>query len=274
MNGVVALFSPDPLFNVMMPCNHKTEHVVDDDPIQIHRNEFDDPKRTLLITALDNPMIGAGIKEGDLLAVRNTGVAHSGDLIVASFDGKRMSMVIVRKTPERIMLLPCNPEYKAVEIDENNLDKINIIGVVRSIMPHEIDADTRVRLDTAAMCEQRQKRGQHSSVPSEAKVAKAVHQVIPFLKYNRHWFCVLRALLDCGYYKKLNYTAFVDDLCKWLGNKFPHKPDANDLADICYASFSKPFEEWEFEKSPFSKCKRRFDEYCEVFRKFQELLFA
>ena len=61
-------------------------------------------------------MMGAGILDGDLLAVRRTPEAQSGQIVVARL-GDEITVKRLRRTREGICLLPENPSYLPIPID-------------------------------------------------------------------------------------------------------------------------------------------------------------
>jgi|ERR1051325_3970459 DNA polymerase V len=76
------------------------------------------PQDTFYVRVRGNSMDGAGINDGDILIVDRALDPHPSDIVVAStndgFTVKQFS-----KERGRLRLLPANPEYKPVEIDED-----------------------------------------------------------------------------------------------------------------------------------------------------------
>lgn len=64
-------------------------------------------------------MTGAGIDDGDVLVVDRSLVAESGDIIIASMDGKFTVKRLI-KSADGIYLQPETPRYTPIRIDKQS----------------------------------------------------------------------------------------------------------------------------------------------------------
>ena len=96
------------------------EHV--EDHIDIEGNLFR-PAADFLLRVLGDSMVNAGILHGDLLAVRKTPEAHSGQIVVARINDE-VTVKRLRRSPggRRISLLPENDAYAPIDIDPRHDD--------------------------------------------------------------------------------------------------------------------------------------------------------
>lgn len=79
------------------------------------------PKAHYLLKVRGMSMRDAGILDGDLLAVHKTRVVRSGQIIVARVDGE-VTVKRLRRKGKRIELLPENPDFDVIVVDETEND--------------------------------------------------------------------------------------------------------------------------------------------------------
>lgn len=72
------------------------------------------PHYLLRVTGMS--MRGAGILDGDLLAVHRTPEARNGQIVVARLDDE-VTVKRFRQQGERVQLLPENPDFEPIEVD-------------------------------------------------------------------------------------------------------------------------------------------------------------
>jgi repressor LexA len=72
------------------------------------------PHYLLRVTGMS--MRGAGILDGDLLAVHRTPEARNGQIVVARLDNE-VTVKRFRQQGERVQLLPENPDFEPIEVD-------------------------------------------------------------------------------------------------------------------------------------------------------------
>jgi repressor LexA len=78
------------------------------------------PRADYLLRVRGDSMTGAGIQDGDLLAVHQASEARSGQIVVARLGGAGGDEVTVKRLKRRgraILLLPENPAHAPIEID-------------------------------------------------------------------------------------------------------------------------------------------------------------
>lgn len=96
------------------------------------------PRADYLLRVRGDSMQGAGILDGDLLAVHRAREAHNGQIIVARI-GEEVTVKRFQKTGGRVQLLPENPAFEAIEIDPETHEEFAIeglgVGVLRNNMP-------------------------------------------------------------------------------------------------------------------------------------------
>ena len=91
------------------------EHI--EERVQIDPTFFK-PQADFLLQVVGDSMIEIGIFEGDYLAVHNTAVANTGDIVVARVDDE-VTVKRLAKTRSKyiVHLEPENPEYNTIEVD-------------------------------------------------------------------------------------------------------------------------------------------------------------
>lgn len=81
-------------------------------------HNFFKPQADFFLEVHGDSMINVGIYDGDLLAVHNTAVAKSGDIVVARID-EDVTVKRLQKCKDKhlIELLPENPDYETIHVD-------------------------------------------------------------------------------------------------------------------------------------------------------------
>lgn len=91
------------------------------------------PEATFFARVEGDSMKNEGITEGDILVVDKAIEPYDGCLAVAYVDGE-FTLKRVRLEPGRLLLVPGNPEYPAIEITPEN--DFAVWGVVQWIVKH------------------------------------------------------------------------------------------------------------------------------------------
>jgi DNA polymerase V len=86
------------------------------------------PLDTFLVPVTGRSMIYANIQEGDILVVDSKLEAVDGSIVVASVDNE-CTVKRLRKRNGHIFLMPENPEYAPIQINE--FSDVRILGVVK-----------------------------------------------------------------------------------------------------------------------------------------------
>lgn len=85
------------------------------------------PAATFFCRADGESMVGAGIRNGDLLVVDRSIEPHDGDIVVATLDGG-LTVKRLHKTGTRWELASANPDFPAFPVSEE--EGVQIWGVV------------------------------------------------------------------------------------------------------------------------------------------------
>ncbi len=91
------------------------------------------PRADYLLRVRGASMQGAGILDGDLLAIHRSADAHSGQIVVARID-EEVTVKRLQRRGREIVLLPENPEFRAIAVDPTRtafaIEGI-VVGLVR-----------------------------------------------------------------------------------------------------------------------------------------------
>lgn len=89
------------------------------------------PEATFFARVEGDSMRDEGIVEGDILVVDKAVEPYDGCLAVSYIDGE-FTLKRVKIEPDKILLIPANPNYKTIEISSDN--EFAVWGVVRWIL--------------------------------------------------------------------------------------------------------------------------------------------
>ncbi len=87
------------------------------------------PDASFLLKVSGDSMTGAGILPGDLVIVDRGQIAKNGDIVVAEVDGE-WTMKFLKKSGDRVYLVPANPKYKPIQPK----NELKITGVVTAVV--------------------------------------------------------------------------------------------------------------------------------------------
>ena len=73
------------------------------------------PKPDYLLKVKGDSMIDEGIFDGDLIGVHRTADARNGQIVVARID-EEVTVKLLKKSSDRIRLLPRNPDYAPIDV--------------------------------------------------------------------------------------------------------------------------------------------------------------
>ncbi len=99
--------------------------------IDLNRHLVKHPESTFLVRVTGESMQNAGIHSHDLLVVDQAIEPTSGKIIIAVINGE-LTVKRLRKHRNKLWLMPENPDYQPIEIDEN-ID-FHIWGVVTNVI--------------------------------------------------------------------------------------------------------------------------------------------
>jgi len=91
------------------------------------------PVPDYLLRVQGDSMVDAGIEDGDLIAVRQTPETRNGQIVVARLDDA-FTVKVFKRDRRGIHLLPRNPAYAPIEVDETRVFAIEGLycGLIRS----------------------------------------------------------------------------------------------------------------------------------------------
>jgi len=92
------------------------------------------PRADYLLRVRGNSMIGAGILDGDLIAVHKTSEARSGQIVVARL-GDEVTVKRLQRKGGQISLLAENPDYPPVAVDRSLAIEGIAVGLIRGGKP-------------------------------------------------------------------------------------------------------------------------------------------
>ncbi|GBO55837.1 error-prone repair protein UmuD [Pseudanabaena sp. lw0831] len=99
--------------------------------IDLNRHLVKHPDSTFLVRVVGESMQDAGIHPRDLLVVDRSLEAISGKVVIAVVDGE-LTVKRLRKHRNKLWLMPENPNFQPIEIDENV--ELHIWGVVTNVI--------------------------------------------------------------------------------------------------------------------------------------------
>ncbi|GAB4148763.1 MAG: hypothetical protein OHK0017_11830 [Patescibacteria group bacterium] len=89
------------------------------------------PASTFFVRVEGDSMLGAGIFPGDMIIVDRYPTPKSGQVVLAVLNGE-FTLKRYEKRSGRIRLLPANPKYQPIELNQN--DELQIWGVVIQVL--------------------------------------------------------------------------------------------------------------------------------------------
>jgi DNA polymerase V len=102
-----------------------------EDYLDLHKLMVHNPPATFFLKVKGSSMIGAGIRDGDLLVVDRSLEAANGKIVVAALDGE-LTVKRLKVKNEKIFLAPENDSFPLVEITDRE-DTV-IWGVVTYVV--------------------------------------------------------------------------------------------------------------------------------------------
>jgi DNA polymerase V len=87
--------------------------------LDLNQSLVKNPSSTFYARVKGSSMIDAGIKEGDILVIDRSLEPSNGKKAVCYIDGE-FTLKTIKKEKQKLWLLPANPDYKPIEIKEEN----------------------------------------------------------------------------------------------------------------------------------------------------------
>ena len=88
-------------------------------------------KGTFALRVEGDSMMGKGIFKGDYVVVKPQPAAQNGDVVVALIDDEEATVKEFRRKNGLIQLLPANPIYEPIEVDERVKIIGRVVGLIR-----------------------------------------------------------------------------------------------------------------------------------------------
>ena len=117
-----------PFVNTLLSCGFPSPAAdYESELVDLNQLMLRHPDASFLARAHGDSMTGAGIHDGDVLAVDRSMQAQDGDIVVACVEGEH-TVKRLRKRLDSVMLEAENPGYKPIVV--SNPDELRIFGVV------------------------------------------------------------------------------------------------------------------------------------------------
>ena len=117
-----------PLLTVLLSCGFPSPAAdYESELVDLNQLMLRHPDASFLARAHGDSMTGAGIHDGDVLAVDRSMQAQDGDIVVACVEGD-YTVKRLRKRLDSVLLVAENPGYQPIEV--RNPDELRIFGVV------------------------------------------------------------------------------------------------------------------------------------------------
>ena len=124
--------TPVPYYEVGVSCGLPNEMGQLPPEMILLPSEITRGRSVFIVDADGDSMTGVGIYSGDQLLIESTQRVHSGEVVMVSIDGEELLKVYYVDDTGRHWLLPANPHYKPIKVEEGN--DFLIWGVVTYII--------------------------------------------------------------------------------------------------------------------------------------------
>jgi DNA polymerase V len=101
------------------------------EPVDLNRLMLRHPDASFLARAVGESMRGAGIHDGDVLAVDRIMEPRDGDIVVACVEGE-FTVKRMQQRPDSVALVAENPDFKPIIV--RNEEELRIWGVVVAVL--------------------------------------------------------------------------------------------------------------------------------------------
>lgn len=101
--------------------------------VSVPEHMLDGRRNHYALEVKGDSMINAGINDGDIVVIRETGEAANGDIVVAQVDGYEATLKRYRKQGEMIALEAANPAYETRLLREGQVKvQGKLVGLIRT----------------------------------------------------------------------------------------------------------------------------------------------
>ncbi|QIX62738.1 translesion error-prone DNA polymerase V autoproteolytic subunit [Hymenobacter sp. BT18] len=124
--------APIPFLGTLLSCGFPSPAAdYESELVDLNRLMLRHPDASFLARAMGNSMTGAGIHDGDVLAIDRSMRAQDGDIVVACVAGEH-TVKRLQKYPNRVELVAENSDYQPIVV--RNADDLHIWGVVVAVL--------------------------------------------------------------------------------------------------------------------------------------------
>lgn len=115
-------------------------------------------------------------------------------------------------------------------------------------------------------------KGQNNSsqLLSDDELRNMINKVMPLIKQNRHWFCIIKVLMLRGQVKNKDFKGAADRIRSLYPGGLDVEIDPIDLQSMHIGSFMFPLSEWTLTDGPFKR-EFEFKQYLGLAQRFDGL---
>lgn len=97
-----------------------------------------------------------------------------------------------------------------------------------------------------------------------------INKVLPLIKQNRHWFCIIKVLMLRGQVKNKDFKGAAERIRSLYPGGLDVEIDPADLQSMHIGSFMFPLSEWNLTDGPFKR-EFEFKQYLSLAQRFDSL---
>ena len=211
---------------------------------------------------IGDSMVDLKIEEGDEAVIDTRMTPRDGDVVFASIDDEFTIKTYFTDDKGRTWLLPANSRYRPILFSGKPLGRIwGVMVQVTKRLPRMSYRNCQDVLKAAGVGKPR--------VPSDFEVQRAIHDIGLKVRSGRHWYALMRALIDVRYLQEGEYQRFCDKV-RVFAPLCQRQPDARQLSRLAVGSFAKPVVQWNKNNAPVEGAV--FDEYLQLAQEALQML--
>lgn len=105
---------------------------------------------------------------------------------------------------------------------------------------------------------------------SDDELRDRINKVLPLIKQNRHWFCIIKVLMLRGLVKNKDFKGAAERIRSLYPGGLEVEIDPADLQSMHNGSFMFPLSEWSLTDGPFKR-EYEFKQYLSLAQRFNDL---